>query len=217
MSGDVSAPVRSQAIGAITRDMRVSDILALLPECASLLGQYGLSCTRCALSPLETLAEGCALHGFHVEEIADLLTDLNLLLAERPSRPAEITVTKAAAEMLKKIVEQEGKVGWTLSVTVDGHGGFCMEFVQKPDAQEKMFSHEAVPDVHVSASPLTLSRIGGATIDVRGGRFKLDLPEDGCTGDGKCGRECGCHGESPAPTSPPPGPTHPLGAGRGYT
>ncbi len=173
--------------------MRVADILALLPECEDLLGRYGLSCTRCALSPLETLAEGCALHGFEESDIADLVTDLNILLSERPARPQEITVTKEAARMLQGILEQEGKTGWTLSVTVDGHGGFCMDFVEKPDAQDTIFTHVDVPDVHVAASALTLSRIGGATIDVRDGRFKLDLPEDGCTGDGKCGRECGCH------------------------
>lgn len=158
--------------------MRVADILALLPECESLLGQYGLSCTRCALSPLETLAEGCALHGFQESDIADLLTDLNLLLSERPERSQSIIVTKEAAEMLRGILKQEGKIGWTLSVTVDGHGGFCMDFVEASDPHDKIFTCTDVPGVTVSASPLTLSRIGGATIDVRDGRFKLDLPED---------------------------------------
>lgn len=192
MSEDTSAPAQSLTKSLITPDMRVADILALLPECESLLGRYGLSCTRCALSPLETVEEGCRLHGLGDDDLHDLLTDLNFLLQERPARAAEIIVTKEAAEMLQGILTQERKMGWTLSVTVDGYGGFCMDFVEKPHPQDKIFICKDIPDVHVAASALTLSRIGGATIDVRDGRFKLDLPEDRCTGDGKCGRDCGC-------------------------
>jgi len=162
----------------IRRDMRVTDILAVLPEAEPVLSRYGLSCVGCALSGLETIEEGGKLHGFEDRDIDDLISDLNILLEERPKRPSMLTVTRPAAEALKGIMEAEGKTAWTLKVTVDETGGFCMEFIEKSVPGDLSFIHDDVPDVRVTASPLTLARIGGAVIDLRDGRFKLDLPED---------------------------------------
>ena len=41
------------------------------------------------------------------------------------------------------------------------------------------------------ASPLALQRVGGGTIDMRDGRFKLDLPEEQkpCCSDDECSCE----------------------------
>ncbi|MEK7218306.1 MAG: hypothetical protein AAB728_02470, partial [Patescibacteria group bacterium] len=57
----------------------------------------------------------------------------------------------------------------------DGRGGFCMEFMDGVTDGLRTFRHAGEPDVLTAASGLTLRRIGGATIDYREGRFKLDL------------------------------------------
>lgn len=185
----------------IRKDMRVSEIVALLPESESLLAEYGLSCFSCSANAYETLHEGCSSHGFSDEDINDLTADLNILLSQRPERPQTLTVTKEAAEQLKTILTEQGTLANGLTVGLDENSGFCMESSEKP-ADAKTFLNDAVPELKIHAAVVTLKRIGGATIDFREGRFKLDLPEDqtkkacACKGEGecKCGGKgkCGC-------------------------
>lgn len=170
--------------------MRVAEILALLPESESLLARYGLSCFHCSSNAFETLEEGCYSHGFTDEDLGDLVTDLNELLKDRPERPQTLTVTLPAAHALLAIAKSEGKAGQSLLVGVDEAGGFCMEFQKKSPAGTKVFFHADAPAMKLYATPLTLQRIGGATIDFRDGRFKLDLA-DAKAACG-CGDQCGC-------------------------
>ena len=192
---------------AITRAMRVQDILALLPHAQPLLAEYGLHCVGCAGSEFETLEEGYYTHGFAEDKLDDLVTDLNSLFEQQPERPKTITVTEAAALGLMKILEDEGQVGHYLVVGLDDAGGFCLDVLPDVVDDHVLFGHEKVPTLKLAASPVTLRRLGGATIDYREGRFKLDLPGDtkkGCAckgGEGACGCEkkgkepgnCGCH------------------------
>ncbi len=174
--------------------MRVSDILALLPECEPLLKEYGLSCVGCQMNSFETLADGCKSHGFLNEDINQLVVELNEMMASRPPRPQTLTVTKEAAEHLREIIREQGKQQAVLEVGLDERGGFSMDVLDElPDAS-LVFVHREVPEVRVAASALTLSRIGGATIDFREGRFKLDLPEEAQKKTCACkeGGICGC-------------------------
>lgn len=175
--------------------MPVTMILALLPESESLLAEYGLHCFHCTGAATETLAEGCRSHGWDEETIDNLVEDLNTLLTERPSLPQTLTVTVSAARALKEVMQQEGKPSAVLLVTVDASGGFCMEFEDTTPVDARIFVNGEEPSVQVTASALTLGRIGGATIDFRDGRFKLDLPGNApapcaCTaGTCKCGKK----------------------------
>lgn len=186
-SGEHDGPV-----SRITPDMRISDILLLLPEAGALLAQYGLHCAGCAFGGIETLAQGCAGHGYSDEEIRELADALSAQLAAGPRRPATLIVTRAAAEHLRKIADAEGRSGELLEVIADERGGFCMEFRSTVPEGAPVFGHLDV-DVRVTASPVTLARVGGATIDFRDERFKLDLPE---TSSGCCGKEGGCAGNA---------------------
>ena len=159
----------------LQKGMPVSDIVQLLPECEPLLAEYGLHCFHCAANTIETLEEGCRGHGFTDEDIDELITDLNDMLQEKPARPQLIDVTLPAAQALKKILEEETEKNRVLLVTLDERGGFCMEFRKAEDGM-LLFTHPEEPDVRIAAQPLTLARIGGAKIDFRDGRFKLDLP-----------------------------------------
>lgn len=183
----------------IDKHMRVSDILTLLPDAGPIVAQYGLHCFSCEANAYETLDEGCRTHGFSDADIDDLVTDLNELMQNRPERPQTITVTKDAALTLKNVLENEGKGDWGLSVGLDNGGGFCMEFVKDAADGDKIFGNDDVPQLKVFASVVTLGSIGGATIDFRDGRFKLDLPEDPTSPDGLRGagqklqkQSCGC-------------------------
>lgn len=179
----------------IEASMPVTTILALLPESESLLAEYGLHCFHCAGASTETLAEGCRSHGWREETIDNLVDDLNTLLAERPVLPQMLTVTVSAARALKDVMQQEGKPSAMLLVTVDEGGGFCMEFEDTAPVDARIFTNSDEPSVQVAASALTLGRIGGATIDFRDGRFKLDLPEAArapcacAAGTCECGRK----------------------------
>ncbi|MSR87335.1 DUF1858 domain-containing protein [Candidatus Peribacteria bacterium] len=196
---------------AIHRQMPIQEIVTYLPQAKSVLAEYGLHCFSCAGSEFETLAEGCASHGFPDDEIDELVDDLNGMLRDMPKRPQTLTVTLDGARAIRKVAEDEGRQGEGLAVIADAAGGFCMEFCNPSAASRATaeglaanmtFVNPGEPDVRVFASELTLSRIGGATIDFREGRFKLDLPEDTLAG-GSCpvpepgratGTGCGCNG-----------------------
>ena len=198
---DITRPKKSRgtmktACGAspalISKSMIVSDIIALLPEAEKIISEYGLHCFHCSGSALETLDEGCRSHGFADEEIDELFVELNHLLASRPPRPQTLTITAPAARAVQEIATKEGHNDEGLTVIADGHGGFCMEFKPQPEPETKIFTNQEVPTMRFLASPLTLARIGGATIDYREGRFKLDLAEDMKTCECKDDHECKC-------------------------
>lgn len=180
----------------IRKSMRVSEIVALVPESEPLLAEYGLSCFSCSANAYETLEEGCASHGFADEDINDLTADLNILLSQRPERPQTLMLTKDAAVQLREILIGQGTLEKGLTVGLDENGGFCMESSDMPH-DAKTFTNREVPDMRIHATTLTLKRIGGATIDFREGRFKLDLPEDAAKKSCACkdGGECACDGK----------------------
>lgn len=157
--------------------MRVGEIVALLPEAESLLARYGLHCSGCAMGGMETLEDGCKIHGFSQEDTEDLLTDLHTLLQSQSHLPHKLTITEDAAHALGKILEENGKFGYYLCVGFDDGGKFFLEFSRKLPPNTVVFFHRSVPSVRVFALPPTLRRIGGATVDYREGRFKLDFPE----------------------------------------
>lgn len=175
------------APAVITKTMPVSAITDAYPQTRDTLAAYGLHCFGCAFNALETLEEGCKAHGFDEHDIENLVTDLNDIVARLPARPQMLTITLAAADAIRNIATQEEKDGWGLCVIAEEHGGFCMEFMQEAPSDHRTFRCDAAADVFVHASPDTLLRIGGSTIDFREGRFKLDV-ESACA----CGGTCDC-------------------------
>jgi Fe-S cluster assembly iron-binding protein IscA len=134
-------------------------------------------------------------HGFEDADVDALVVELNELLASRPVRPRTLTVTKPAAEQLLIIARGEGREKDVLEVVADDRGGFCLEFRERMPDEAEAFGHPEV-SLRIAASPLTLARIGGATIDFRNERFALDLEEKKeCCGGGGCGGECRCASE----------------------
>jgi hybrid cluster-associated redox disulfide protein len=156
--------------------MNVTDILALHPSAADVLGAYGLYCFDCAFGEMESLETGAKLHGLTDEDIENLIDDLKNLLRKHDKTSDALTITQKAAKALKTIARKEKKIGYLLRVTTDAEGKFCMEFRKQRRKEDKIFCHPDVPDVSLIASPATLRRIGGACVDLKNGRFTLDLP-----------------------------------------
>lgn len=177
---------------AIHKDMPIADVVALFPGAEKILATWGLHCVGCGGMAFETISNGVRSHGYTDDDVAELVDDLNRGLAEEPDLPRELTITKSAAEGFWKIAEQEGKTDHLLMVTVDGTGGFCMEFtqVQPDDALE--CTNAEVPQMKIFAPFLALKRIGGSTVDYRDERFKLDLLEAQGAGCACSGGSCGC-------------------------
>lgn len=163
--------------------MRIVEILETVPDAAEIFALHGLHCAGCQFQTSDTLEEGTALHGMNEEKLLDLIGDLREGLPESMRRPKTIVVTKDAAVSLRDTLKNEGKEGWKLLVMTDETGGFCMEFAEKTPPGHRTFTCSSVPEVEVVASDMTLASVGGGTIDMRDGRFKLDLPS---------AAECGC-------------------------
>ncbi len=175
----------------ISKQMTVREVITLAPAAADIMLEYGLHCFSCAVGGVETLEQGCHMHGMDDDTVDALVQDINEAIDQAPKRPHTLTITESAAKAIGDIAAKEKREGQILVVTIDEQGGFCLEFQEEPLQGDKEFTCPEVPEVHIFASVLTLSRIGGATIDVRDGRFKLDLPEEGgCCGGNK--EACGC-------------------------
>lgn len=169
--------------------MNVMDIVALHPQAAGVLGEYGLHCVGCAFSALDSLEEGARSHGLSEDDVALIVRDLQELLRSQPAKPATLTMSAEAARALLGIAEAEGKRGYGLRVGADEQGSFCMEFEEQPKPEDSVFIQREVPELSFFASPETLWRIGGSHIDYRDGRFKLDLPQSCCKG---ADESCAC-------------------------
>jgi len=173
----------------VSRDWTVAEIVGQYPQVTEVLSEYGLHCFGCAASAFESIAEGCLGHGFSEEDINLLITDLNDAIANTPQRPQIIDIAKDAALGIKEIAFKENVMGQGLSVQANRDGSFYMEFREKIGEGEKEFMHAEVPEIKIWASILTLQRIGGATITVKDGKFKLEVEGGRCGGKGD---ECGC-------------------------
>jgi len=188
-------PKASKAkIPDVDASMNVMEIIALHPGAADILGAYGLHCFQCAFNTLDSLEVGAKSHGLSDTDIENMVTDIEELLRSSPVPPAMLTLSESGAKALLDIAKAEGKDSCLLRVGSDDSGGFCMEFAELTLADDRTFTNAAVQGVAIIASPQALHRVGGATVDFREGRFKLDLPKAkicGCKG-----KECSCEKRS---------------------
>jgi hydroxylamine reductase len=171
----------------ITEDWTVSEIVAYYPGTTAVLAEYGFHCMGCSVGGLETLAEAATMHGMSEEDLSLLLRDLNdavLCVKESKSgshgmRPLTLSITPDAARAVLKL--GDGQEGWAgVAVEVDESGNFYLEFREEAGPEDHVFSNEEVPELRLFVSPLTLSRVGGATIDFKNGQFKLDIENKKC-------------------------------------
>lgn len=167
----------------IDPSMPMMEIISLHPFAADVLAGYGLACANCALGGFESLEEGWSIHGLPEEELKNLLQDLNDLLSGKaptmqPAIHDRLTLTGSAAMALQNVAKESRKPICMLRVMADGHGGYCLEFTEEKKPTDVQASHPSVPSVSLVADPKLLKGIGGATVDYREGRFKLDIGKE---------------------------------------
>jgi hybrid cluster-associated redox disulfide protein len=164
-----------EALQTITKDWIIAEIVLQYPQCTEVLAEWGLHCYACSIGTVETLEEGCLGHGFSEEDLNSMLDDINDAIENNVAKPQMINVTKESALQIREIAKENKSEDQGLSIQAQKDGSFFMEFRKRYEKGEKEFFAREVPDVKVWASPLTLQRIGGSTIDYREGRFKLDM------------------------------------------
>lgn len=177
----------------VTREMTIDDIFTSFPEKSQKLAQEltnsGLSCVGCSASTWETLEAGMLGHGFSDGQIDEMVDRLNGILAQKIDL-STISMTKRAADKFKRILEEEGKVGWALRFG-DKPGGcsgfeYQLDYSQTLLDSDQLFSSHGV-DIHVDRS--MVERLMGCEIDfldgLNGSGFKISNPN--AKGSCSCG------------------------------
>ncbi len=62
-------------MAAITKDMRIGEILQIDTGCAPILMEAGMHCLGCPASAMETLAQACEVHGADADVIEAKLNE----------------------------------------------------------------------------------------------------------------------------------------------
>lgn len=168
----------------ITREMTIEDIFKNFPSKSQKLAQEmsnaGLQCVGCCAATWETLEAGMYSHGNSDEEIDRLIGKLNTILAEKEDLTT-ITLTEAAAEKYKEILEEEGKAGWGLRLGEKAAGcsgfEFFLDYSEKPKNGDMVFESQGI-QIHIAAG--SASRLVGSMIDyvdgLHGAGFKISNP-----------------------------------------
>lgn len=69
-------------MAAITKDMRIGEVVEQYPQTVEVFLRHGLMCFGCAVARFENLEQGAVAHGIEVEP---LMKDLNAAVAETAS------------------------------------------------------------------------------------------------------------------------------------
>ena len=62
---------------AITKDMKLGEVVARYPEAAIIMVKYGLHCVGCHVAAWETIEEGAKSHGISDEDLEKMLKEMN--------------------------------------------------------------------------------------------------------------------------------------------
>lgn len=57
----------------ITKEMSIGEVLMIDPETAPIMTEYGMHCMGCPFSQMESLEDGCFVHGKDVNELVEKL------------------------------------------------------------------------------------------------------------------------------------------------
>ena len=61
----------------VTQDTLIGELIANKPEAIELLFKAGLHCIGCSMSQMESIKQGCIMHGIGKKEIKKLIEDIN--------------------------------------------------------------------------------------------------------------------------------------------
>ncbi len=168
----------------VTKEMTISDILGNWPHKSQKLAQEitnaGLHCVGCGAATWETLEAGMLGHGMSEDDINNLVSRLNAVLAQKQD-PTTISLTPKAAEKFLEICEEEGKKGWALRFG-DKPGGcsgfeYVLDFSKEAKTTDTTLHSHGV-DIHIDQG--AFKRLLGSEIDffegLNGSGFKVSNP-----------------------------------------
>lgn len=61
----------------VTEDTLIGELIKNKPEAIELLFKSGLQCIGCSMSQMESIKQGCIVHGMSKKEIKKLIEDIN--------------------------------------------------------------------------------------------------------------------------------------------
>jgi iron-sulfur cluster assembly protein len=154
----------------ITRYMTIEEILTHFPYKAQKLAQEitnaGLHCVGCCAASTETLEAGMYGHQMTDEQINQLVDRLNVHLNEQEPDADTITITKKAAQKFLQILEEEGKLGWSLRFgeKLAGCSGFeyVLDFSEKALPTDKVYKCNEI-EIHIDN--MLVPHLQGSEID----------------------------------------------------
>lgn len=180
----MTKPSMPESKTRITRDMTIEEIFSRHPQKSQKLAQEvtntGLHCVGCQAATWETLEAGMLGHGFSESAIDQLVERLNAILEENYDA-STIALTKRAADKFRKILADDGRVGWNLRFAdrAAGCSGFeyVLDYSQKANPTDRIFHSEGL-EIHVDEA--AVSRLLGSEIDyidgLNGSGFKISNP-----------------------------------------
>lgn len=174
----------NQQKNLISKEMTIAEIFEQFPDkaakLASKMQDHNLNCVGCSASTYETLEAGMASHGFDDDAIDQMVADLQKIVDEKTDL-STISITPAAAEKFKALLEKQDKIGWGLRLAdrPAGCSGFeySLDFSKEPLPTDKVFTSEGI-NIHVNEK--TVTRMLGSSIDfvdsLSGSGFKISNP-----------------------------------------
>jgi len=204
---------------AITKEMTIASVVNEHPEAVPIILSYGLHCVGCAVSPHETIEQGCLGHGMSTGDVDNLVADINDAVKDVQDAPV-LALTQLAAAKLQEFIAMEGKPqGVRVIATTGGNRGvsYDMALEDAPNSDDDIILHRGIK---LFVDPASMTLVRGCTIDFledsQGGGFKFNNPNQrgGC-GCGKGACSSGSHAHGDAHDKESHGDTKKEGAGCG--
>jgi iron-sulfur cluster assembly protein len=174
-------------------DMTIAQIFETFPgkmsKLAEIMTSYGLHCVGCHANTMETLREGMLVHGFEKEKLGMLIKDLNKIVSSKEDVIAEVSISKKAADKVKKLLKEENKENYGLRLKVVDGGcaawSYDLSFDEVGDVDDVVVNKHGVK-VFIDKDSFKL--IKGSEIDftdgLQGSGFKINNPN--------VKKSCGC-------------------------
>tara|TARA_Y100000310_G_C20611662_1_gene778307 strand:- start:388 stop:942 length:555 start_codon:yes stop_codon:yes gene_type:complete len=134
----------------IVKEMPIGEIFNKFPSKAMKLADVmlgeGLNCVGCGASNFESLEQGIIGHGMGKDKLNEILKKLNYILDEPDIEG--VVLTDFAAEKIKQIINDEGKVGSYLKIGIVEDGGagnkYKLNFVDEKKNNEDVLECKGV-------------------------------------------------------------------------
>ena len=199
-----------EQIQKITKDILISEVLALNPSKSAVLAEmlldFGIHCIGCGASTFETLGQGVVGHGFSEQQLDKLIDDLNKVIAEESETTkdnkeitTEIFSLKLSDNAIKKVKEimkqkRNKNTSSTLRVSVvpGGCSGYLydLQIMDKASKDDLNFKQDGV---NIAVDKKSTEMLHGmiidyiATLNESGFKFNNPNAQHGCG----CGKSFG--------------------------